>query len=347
MAAGALALTLGAVLASCGSTAMGSTAMGSTGMGSTAMGSAGATGPATAVVEDLNPTPIGATPTPSLPVTVDSRDGVPVTITDASRIVAVDQKGTIGETIFALGLGGNLVGRDIATDFPAAENIPNVTPGGHSLNAEAILALSPTVVLTDTSIGPRAVQMQLREAGVPVVFLDPERTLATVGEQIEAVAEALGVPAAGRALAERAQVDIDEAVAAVPTTDAPPTIAFLYQHGSAVSLLGGPGGGSDELITAIGGIDAGTASGLTQQYTQVTSEALIVAAPDAILMMTGGLESVDGIDGLMALPGIAQTPAGQNRRVIDMDDSALLSFGPSTGKVIRALAEAYYGSGAA
>lgn len=304
-------------------------------------------GPVTAVLEDLDPMPIDTPQTPDLPVTVDSADGVPVTITDASRIVAVDQNGTIGETVFALGLGGNLVGRDIATSFPAAADIPNVTPGGHSLNAEAILALSPTVVLTDTNIGPRAVQLQLREAGIPVVFLEPNRTLDAVGEQIEAVAGALGVPRAGRDLADRTRGEIDRAVAAVPATDDAPTIAFLYQRGSSVSLLGGPGSGADELITAIGGVDAGTASGLTQQYTQVTSEALITAAPDVILMMTGGLESVDGVDGLVKLPGIAQTPAGTNRRVLDMDDSVLLSFGPSTGRVIHALTEAFYGGAAA
>lgn len=327
--AAALTLVLGAGLAACGSTGPEAT---------------GLSGPATAVVEDLNPTPIGPPPTPQLPVTVVSNDGVPVTVTDISRIVAVDQNGTIGETIFALGLGENLVGRDIATSFPDAAHIPNVTPGGHSLNAEAIMALSPTVVLTDTGIGPRAVQMQLRNAGIPVVFLDPERKLSTVAAQIEAVAAALGVQDAGRALADRTQAEIDDAIAAVPTTDDPLKVAFLYQRGSTVSLLGGPGGGSDEMITAIGGIDAGTASGLTKAYTQVTSEAMIVAAPDAILMMTGGLESVAGVDGLVSLPGIAQTPAGANRRVVDMDDSVLLSFGPSTGKVIRALTAAFYGS---
>lgn len=329
LAAAALTVTLGVSLAACGSAAAG--------------GDNAGNGPVTAVVTDLNPEPIGPKPTAALPATVQSQDGATVTITDNSRIVAVDQNGTIGETIFALGLGDNLVGRDTSTDFPAAAHIPNVTPGGHSLNAEAILALNPTVVLTDTSIGPRAVQTQLRDAGVPVVFLDPERKLATVGTQIEATAAALGVPEAGRALAARTQTEIDEAIAQVPKSDHPPKIAFLYQRGSTVSLLGGPGGGSDEIITAVGGIDAGTASGLTKEYTQVTSEALIVAAPDAILMMTGGLESVDGVDGLVRLPGIAQTPAGQNRWVVDMADSVLLSFGPSTGKVIRALTQALYG----
>src|SRR5699024_10013445 len=75
----------------------------------------------------------------------------------------------------------------------------------------------------------------------------------------------------------------------------------------------------------------------------VTAESLITAAPDAILMMTGGLESVGGVDGFVQIPGIKQTPAGKNRRIIDMDDSVLLSYGPSTGHVIHALTDALYG----
>ncbi|WP_220472130.1 heme/hemin ABC transporter substrate-binding protein [Tomitella gaofuii] len=300
-------------------------------------------GAVTASIGDLDPEPIGPPPSPQLPVTVTSEDGAEVTVTSADRIVAVDQYGTLGETVFALGLGGNLVGRDTATDFPAAADIPNVTPGGHSLNAEAILALRPTVVLTDSSIGPHAVQEQIRAAGIPVVFFDGERTLDTTADMIRDVGSTLGVPEAGDALAERTQQQIDRALAAVPETQDPPTIAFLYQRGAAISMLGGPGSGADDIIRAVGGVDAGTASGLTAAYTPVTAEALIVAAPDVILMMSGGLQSVGGVDGLVQMPGIKQTPAGENRRVIDMDDAVLLSYGPSTGKVIRALTEALYG----
>ncbi|GAA4813972.1 ABC transporter substrate-binding protein [Tomitella cavernea] len=303
----------------------------------------GGVGAVTASIGELDPEPIGPPPSPRLPVTVASEDGAEVTVTSADRIVAVDQYGTLGETVFALGLGGNLVGRDTATDFPAAADIPNVTPGGHSLNAEAILALRPTVVLTDSSIGPHAVQEQIRAAGIPVVFFDGERTLDTTADMIRDVGRTLGVPQAGDALAERTQQQIDQALAAVPERQDPPTIAFLYQRGAAISMLGGPGSGADDIIRAVGGVDAGTASGLTAAYTPVTAEALIVAAPDVILMMSGGLQSVGGVDGLVQMPGIKQTPAGENRRVIDMDDSVLLSYGPSTGKVIGALTDALYG----
>ena len=62
--------------------------------------------------------------------------------------------------------------------------------------------------------------------------------------------------------------------------------------------------------------------------------------------MTGGLESVGGIEGLKEIPGIAQTPAGQNESVVDVPDSQLLSFDSQSPRAIRAIADALYGGGA-
>ncbi|TQC45364.1 ABC transporter substrate-binding protein [Rhodococcus sp. WS4] len=302
----------------------------------------GTGGARTAVLDDLNPEPLASPVSPALPVTVRSFDGVDVTITDASRIVTADRYGTLTETVFALGLGDNVVGRDIASAFPAAQDVPVVTPGGQSLNAEAILALAPTVILTDTSIGPQAVQDQLRAAGVPVVYFDPTRTLDGVPGQITAVADALGVPAQGRELAARTESEIAAARSRAPEGDDPLKIAFLYLRGTAITMIGGPGSGADSLIDALGAVDAGTASGITQQFAPITSEALIAAAPDVLLMMTGGLDSIGGVEGLEKIPGVAQTPAGKNQRVVDMEDGVLLSFGPNTGRVLGALADAVY-----
>jgi iron complex transport system substrate-binding protein len=59
--------------------------------------------------------------------------------------------------------------------------------------------------------------------------------------------------------------------------------------------------------------------------------------------MTKGLESTDGVDGLLeALPELAQTPAGINKRIVDMDDTSILSYGPATAEVLDALAVALY-----
>lgn len=276
-------------------------------------------------------------PRPELPVTVRSADGADVTVTDTSRILALDMYGTLAEIVFSLGLGDRVVGRDASTGFDQAAHLPLVTVGGHTLSAEAILDLDPTVVLTDTTIGPPEVQEQLRAIGIPVVFFEPARTLDGIGPQIEAVAAALGVPAAGRDLAERTAADV--AALETPSDDGP-RVAFLYMRGSAVSLMGGPGSGADELVTAVGAQDAGTAIGLERPFTPITSEALVTAAPDVLLLFDGGLESVGGMEGLLRVPGIAQTPAGQAGRVLTVDDTDLMSFGPRTPAALRALAEA-------
>jgi iron complex transport system substrate-binding protein len=61
--------------------------------------------------------------------------------------------------------------------------------------------------------------------------------------------------------------------------------------------------------------------------------------------MTKGLESVGGIDGLVKIPGVAQTPAGMNRRVVSIEDGVLLNYGPRTDQVLKSLVEQLYGGG--
>ena len=75
----------------------------------------------------------------------------------------------------------------------------------------------------------------------------------------------------------------------------------------------------------------------------MTDEALIQANPDLILVMTDGIKSAGGVDGLLETkPAIALTAAGQHRRFVDMADGEILSFGPRTAGVLDALARAIY-----
>lgn len=299
-------------------------------------------GPATARLADEDVHPIVSNPTPRLPVTVKSFDGTDVRVSSVDRIVAVDLYGTLGEIVFSLGLGDRMVGRDPSTGFPSAADVPVVTSGGHDLNAEAILDLDPTVVLTDTSIGPPEVRQQLRDAGIPVVYFDPARTLDGVPAHIRAVAAALGVADAGEKLVSSVDAEISSARALAPA-GSPPRLTFLYVRGSAgVYLMAGPGSGADAMIEAVGAVDVGTDIGLDKPFVPITSEGMLNAQPDVILVMTEGLESVGGVDGLLRIPGVAQTPAGQSRRIVDVADTDLLSFGPRVGRTITALAKVLY-----
>ncbi|MET9828053.1 hemin ABC transporter substrate-binding protein [Streptomyces sp. NPDC006385] len=278
----------------------------------------------------------GKPPAPKLPVTVDSADGREVTVENASRILPLN--GGVAEIVFTLGLGDRVVGRDITATFAEAKKLPQVTKA-HDVSAESVLSLRPTVVLADTDTGPKEAIDQIRGAGVPVVVLDPATELADVTTRTTRVAEALGVPEAGKALNKRMSDELTAARAAVPEGSRP-KVAFLYLRGSAaVYLIGGKGSGADSLIEAAGAVDAGKDAGLDKPFTPITSEALVRAQPDVILMMTKGLESVGGVDGLVDIPGVSQTPAGMNRRVVDMEDGVLLGYGPRTPLVIDILVD--------
>lgn len=278
---------------------------------------------------------------PVLPVTVASADGRTVTVTDVSRIVPL--QGNLTEIVFDLGLGANVVGRDISATFEEASDLPVVTRA-HDVSAESVLSLRPTLVLIDGDTGPPEAIEHIRNVGVPVVEFERPTRIEDIVPRIHEVATALGVAGAGEDLAARTEVALGRAAAAVPEGDAP-RIAFLYLRGSAgVYLLGGPDSGADSMIRAVGGIDAGTEMGLDEPFTPITSEALVEAAPEVLLLTTTGLESVGGIDGLSDIAGIAQTPAGRDQRVVTLEDGLLFSFGARTPAALDLMADQLYGA---
>ena len=309
------------------------------------------TGPSTACLPNHEIIPVSDTTAPALPVSVIDSEGRDVIVTDVGRILPIDISGTISATVFALGLGDNVVGRDTSTDFEGTQSLPVVTKSGHTLNAEAILQLAPTVVLTDTTIGPKEVRQQLRDAGITVVVISSERRLDTTDSLVNEIATALGVPTRGEALNDRLATelaDVRSEIAAIAPARAgdKARMLFLYVRGNAnIYYIFGRDTGADSLIEAVGGIDVASEIGWKGAQ-PMTAEALVAAQPDVIVMMTKGLESMGGIDGLLEkLPAVAQTPAGANRRIIDMDDSEVLSFGPRTAQIVSALARALYAPG--
>lgn len=288
--------------------------------------------------------PLGSPGKPRLPVTVRSSGGRKVTVEKADRIVPLS--GSLSEIVFTLGLGDHVVARDITATFDQAKKLPVVTRN-HDVSAESVLSLRPDLVLAERTTGPDEAMEQIRDAGVPVLVVDPAQSLQDVGPRIRAVADALGVPAAGKRLTQRSEDRIAAVRAAVPAHADHPRVAFLYLRGSAsVYLIGGRGSGATSLLEAAGAVDAGAASGLSKDFTAITTEALAQAAPDAILVMSKGLESVGGVDGLVKIPGVAQTPAGMERRIVSVEDGVLLNYGPRTDQVLKSMVRQLYGDAA-
>ena len=240
------------------------------------------------------------------------------------------------EIIDSLGLKEILIGRDIASTDESLKSVPIVSTG-HQLVAEKIIALQPDLVIIDESVGPKDAITAIQSVGIKVELINEVWSVEEIPAKVSAIAGLLGTPQAGQLLADDIKARVNQSA---QTVDGAPRIAFLYlRGGNSIYLLGGRGSGADSLIRALGGIDVGAAVSNTP-FSAFSSESFANEDPDILLVMSKGLESVGGVDGLVALPGIAQTKAGKNRAVIAVDDSLLLSFGPRTPNLLIALADA-------
>jgi alkylation response protein AidB-like acyl-CoA dehydrogenase len=85
-------------------------------------------------------------------------------------------------------------------------------------------------------------------------------------------------------------------------------------------MASGTGTAADGIIRLAGGVNA--VDGFSG-YKQLSDEAAITARPDVILMMDRGGDHGMATDDLFALPAIASTPAGQERRLVRMDGGSL------------------------
>lgn len=283
--------------------------------------------------------PIAEGPEQSLPATVTDATGTEVTIDSAESIIPLS--GSLAEIVYTLGVGGHVVARDITATFEQAEDLP-VVSRGHDISAEGVLSLQPDLVLAETNSGPQTALDQIAAAGVTVVVFEPATGIEDVADRIAAVAAALGLDDLGADLVDRTDADIEAATEGIDVAD-PPRVAFLYLRGTAsVYMIGGSESGAASLIEAAGGLDAG-AEALEGDFVSLTPEALAAAAPDVILVMDKGLESVGGTEGLVEIPGVAQTPAGRDERVAHLPDGMMLSYGPRTGQVVADLASQLHG----
>lgn len=263
------------------------------------------------------------------PVVVTDAAGNEVTITDTSRVITIG--GSVTEIAFALGAGDQIVARDDSSLYPpeveALESVGYV----RQISAEPVLALDPTLIITTSDAGPPEAVEQLRASGVTFLVVPHETSLEGVFATIETVAAALSREAEGAAIIERIETDFAAAQALLETVESRPRVMFVYARGAGAISVAGTDTSAATMIELAGGENAVTEY---DGYQPITAEAVVTAAPDVILMLTRGLESVGGIDGMLEQPGIAQTPAGENRRIIAMDDLYLLGFSTRTGTAV-------------
>ncbi|MGY0146278.1 heme/hemin ABC transporter substrate-binding protein [Edwardsiella tarda] len=249
----------------------------------------------------------------------------------AERLVTIG--GDVTEIVFALGAGDQVVARDSTSTHPAAVNaLPDV---GYmrQLNAEGILALKPTRVLANDQAQPALALKQIQEVGVPLTQIDGANSLDAVEVKIRQLAEALGRQREGQALI----ADYQRRLAAVPRTPLASRVLFILSHNGMSPMAAGQQTAADAIIRAAG---AQNAMQGFNRYRPLSQEGVIAAQPDLILLTRDGAAALGGSERVWNLPGLAQTPAARHRRVLVVDDMALLGFTLGTPDALAALHQA-------
>lgn len=290
---------------------------------------------AAAQTADANPT-ASAPPTTAAsawPLVITDETGEEITIESVERIIPLD--GTVAEVVFALGMGDNVVATDLSATWPPeADALPEI---GYqrSLAAETVAAFNPTVLLATDIAGPPGAIEDLKRLGYPLVIVPNESSPEGPGEKVRAVARALGIPERGEELAS--QIDREIAENSVSETpENPLKVMAIYVRGTTAQRILGESSATNWLIKAAGGADAAEIMGISESA-PISAEAILEVAPDVLLIPSAGLESAGGVDGLLQIPGLAETPAGQNRNILNYDDQYLLGNGPRVGRLVGEL----------
>lgn len=263
-----------------------------------------------------------------------SRQSTTKSENNALRIISVG--GAITETIYALEAGENLVGTDTSSIFPeAATKLPQV---GYQrqLSAEGVLSLKPSIVMVLPEAGPPPAIQQLESAGIKVLRINNESTVEGTKNKIRTIAEALNRKEKGEEIIKQLETDLADAEKIAATKKTKPKVVFIYSRGAGSAQVGGTGTPAEAMIKMAGGINAITDFA---EYKPLTPEALVAAAPEVILLPARALAALGGMDAVLNLPGVAQTPAGKNKKIVTIDDMLLLGFTPRLGQGVKELCE--------
>ena len=276
------------------------------------------------------------------PIEVTDAHGETVVIHSSERIVSLN--GSTTEILFALDVGTNVVGCDASSTYPkhAKETLPSIGYQ-YRLNAEGILSLRPTLVIGRTDVKPPQVIEQLRMAGVTVLLFNEPRTFDETKQRLRTLGRAVDRQEQATALISGLEKDIETLKSKLTARQDQPKLKalFLYLRGPQTAFVLGKDSGPGAMLELVG---ATNAAGKITGTKPMTAEAVIAAQPDVYVLFESGLKSIGGVEGLLKVPGLAQTPAGRNKRVVAMDGLYLSGFGPRCGKAALDLFRGIYES---
>ena len=248
----------------------------------------------------------------------------------ARRIVSL--AGSLSEVLADLGLAEELVGVDVTTTYPESlQNLPRI---GHvrNLSVEGVLSLQPTVLVGFEEELALSSRQQLETAGVELILVQREYSPEGVIALFEELGERMARVEAADAAIKRFRRELETAGRLSQSSRG----LFIYARGAGTLMVAGTNSAADAMLELIG---ADNAVASFEGFKPLTAEAVASANPDFIFMFDSGLESMGGVNGILEVPGVSLTTAGQQGRIITMDGQLLLGFGPRLPQAMTELTQ--------
>jgi iron complex transport system substrate-binding protein len=264
-----------------------------------------------------------------------------VSASQGKRVVSVG--GALTEILFMLEADNELVGVDSTSIYPVrAQGFPNVGYA-RQLSAEGVLSLRPTHVLATEEAGPPAVLKQISAAGARITLLPAKHQYAGLRQRVLGVGRVLERADTAQIILEQLDSTWDQVQRQIATqTNASSTrvarVMFILAQSPAQVLVAGASTAAQAMLRYAGVTNA--AKGF-KGYKPLTPEAMIAAQPDCVLVTEQGLLAAGGLEAILRLPGLDQTPAGRSQAVIAMDALRMLGFGPRMPAAVLALHQAF------
>jgi iron complex transport system substrate-binding protein len=241
--------------------------------------------------------------------TVTDETGRKVTVPDhAHRIVCLVP--SVTDSIFALGAANDVVAVSDYVNYPAEAMSKPSVGAIDKPSIEMTLSLHPDLILGMPQLNDRAVLEQFEHLGIPVYLADPHG-IAGILHSLIGLGHALGRESQAAALVVRLQQRIDAVHASVKGK--PVVNVFMPVSYDPVITIG-KGSFITDIIQAAGGHSI--TDDLNQEWPRISMEAVIARAPQALLMMRGGMIKPDN---LSSRPGWNILPAVRAQRIYFVD----------------------------
>jgi iron complex transport system substrate-binding protein len=217
---------------------------------------------------------------------------------------------SITDSVFSLGAGDDVVAiSDYVKYPPEALHKPSVGSISNP-SMETIISLHPDLVLGMPQSTQRSILDQIQSLGIAVYLVDPHG-IAGILQSIISLGQAVNrEPQAATVVAR-----LKQRIAAVrASVQGKPVIKVFAPVSYDPVITIGKGAFITEIIEAAGG--ESITSDLAQEWPQISMEAVVARAPEALLLVRGGRITIDI---LKDRPGWNALPAVREKRVYFVD----------------------------